>query len=123
MTPATPPNPGPIRNTRAMMRSTLMPIRRAAPWSMAAARMAVPVRVRLMNQYRASISSTEAAIRIMRMAGMPMPNRCRMAEGRMASGYTRYCAPQINITAFWKKMEAPRADTTADRRLALRRGR
>jgi hypothetical protein len=72
--PATPPRAGPMQKTTMITRLTSMPISRAAPWSMAAARMAVPMRVFCTNRYRQIIMTTEATRMRMRMSGTGMPN-------------------------------------------------
>ena len=46
-TPAAPPMAPPMRKVSEMIRLTLMPIRLAAAWSSATARIAVPIFVRL----------------------------------------------------------------------------
>ena len=52
-TPAAPPIAPPIRNVSEMIRLTSMPMRLAAAWSSATARMAVPTFVRLTIRWRA----------------------------------------------------------------------
>ncbi len=86
ISPAAPPSPGPIRKTREMTRSTLMPMSRAAPGSMATARMAAPVRVRWMKAESPSISSTLAAMTSRRTPGTAMPKTCTVKSGRRKSG-------------------------------------
>ena len=82
MRPAAPPSPGPMKKTREMTRLTLMPMRRAAPWSMATARMAAPVRVRWMKAQSASMSRTLAAMTSRRTPGTAMPKRLTVKSGR-----------------------------------------
>ena len=60
---------------------------------MATARMAVPMRVWLMNQYSRSISTTVPTNMTMRMSGMSTPSRLTATEGRMPFGYTWLRAP------------------------------
>ena len=75
-----------MKKTREMMRSTLMPMRRAAPWSMATARTAAPMRVRWMKAHRASIRITLAAMTIKRTPGTAIPKRSTVKSGRSQSG-------------------------------------
>ena len=60
-TPAAPPMAPPIRKVSEMIRLTLMPIRLAAAWSSATARMAVPIFVRFTSSVEHAQSMSSAA--------------------------------------------------------------
>ena len=61
-TPAAPPMAPPIRKVSEMIRLTLMPMRLAAAWSSATARMALPILVRLTSACRPQSISSAATI-------------------------------------------------------------
>ncbi len=61
-TPAAPPMAPPIRNVSEMIRLTLIPMRLAAAWSSATARMAVPILVRFTSTWSPQSMMSAATI-------------------------------------------------------------
>src|SRR5262249_47710624 len=61
-TPAPPPMAPPMRKVREMMRLTLIPMREAAGWSSATARMALPIFVLFTSEYSPHSMSRAATI-------------------------------------------------------------
>ena len=68
-TPAAPPIAPPMRKVSEMMRLTLIPIRLAAAWSSATARMAVPIFVRFTSAHNPHSMSSAATITTSDLSG------------------------------------------------------
>ena len=104
--------------------STLMPISRAASGSCAVARIALPMRLRLMNWVSSSTSGivTPIAITSALVTSTPATSNSTCWE-RIRSGTLNCEAPNHRTPTFWRMKEKPTAVISGASLGALRSGR